>query len=53
MKKHPKMVGHKVSNENTRTFVKYVHWRRSGAFIVNFEHASRFGLVFLLLTLNM
>ena len=38
MKKHPKMDGHKVSNEHTRTFVKYVHWRRSGAFIVNFEH---------------
>ena len=28
-------------------------WRRSGAFIVNFEHISHFVIVFLLLTLNM
>ena len=28
------------------------HWRRSGNFIVNFEHASHFFLVVLLLTLN-
>ena len=28
-------------------------WRRSGAFIVNFEHISHFAIVFLLLTLNM
>ena len=28
------------------------HWRRSGFFIVNFEHISHL-LVFLLLTLNM
>ena len=29
------------------------HWRRSGFFIVNFEHISQLFLVFLLLTLNM
>ena len=29
------------------------HWRRSGVFIVNFEHISHLFLVFLLLTLNM
>ena len=28
------------------------HWRRSGVFIVNFEHISHLVLVFLLLTLN-
>ena len=28
------------------------HWRRSGVFIVNFEHISDLFLVFLLLTLN-
>ena len=28
-------------------------WRRSGVFIVNFEHISHLALVFLLLTLNM
>ena len=33
--------------------VKYVQWRRSDVFIVNFEHISRLVLVFLLLTLNM
>ena len=27
-------------------------WRRSGIFIVNFEHISHLALVFLLLTLN-
>ena len=29
------------------------HWRRSGVFIVNFEHISHLDLVFLVLTLNM
>ena len=29
------------------------HWRRSGIFIVNFEHISHLALVFLLLTLSM
>ena len=29
------------------------HWRRSGVFIVNFEHISHLVLVFLLLTLSM
>ena len=28
------------------------HWRRSGVFVVNFEHSSRLFLVFLLLTLK-
>ena len=28
-------------------------WRRSGAFIANFEHISHLSLVFLLLILNM
>ena len=35
----------KVNNKDTR--------RRSGVFIVNFEHILHFALVFLLLTLNM
>ena len=29
------------------------HWRRSGVFIVTFEHISHLNLVFLLLTLDM
>ena len=29
------------------------YWRRSGVFIVNFEHISDLALLFLLLTLNM
>ena len=32
---------------------RHWHWRRSGIFIVNFEHISQAVLVFLLLTLNM
>ena len=54
----------KVNNKNTRTrreifssltikTSKRCHWRRSGVFIVNFEHISHLVLVFLLLTLNM
>ena len=36
------------------TWVQNVcHWRRSGVFIVNFEHISHLVKVFLLLTLNM
>ena len=35
----------KVNNKNNR-------WRRSGVFIVNFEHISHLFLVFILLTLN-
>ena len=53
----------KVNNRNTRTRCEISseltkktperrHWRRSGAFIVNFEHISHLVLVFLLLTLN-
>ena len=54
----------KVNNRNTRTMREICskltikipercQWRRSGIFIVNFEHISRLVLVFLLLTLNM
>ena len=52
-----------VNNGNTRTRCEICsklrintperrHWRRSGVFIVNFEHISHLALVFLLLTLN-
>ena len=54
---------HKVNNRNTRTRCKECskltiktserrQWRRSGVFIVNFEHCSHLVLVFLLLTLS-
>ena len=54
----------KVNNRNTRTsceicskltikIPKRRQWRRSGIFILNFEHISHFVLVFLLLTLKM
>ena len=53
----------KVNNRNTRTRCEICskltintpesrHWRRSGVFIVNFEHISHLVLVFLLLTWN-
>ena len=53
----------KVNNKNTRTRCEICskltvktperrHCRRSGVFIVNFEHISHFVLVFLLLTLS-
>ena len=53
----------KVNNKNTRTRYEICskltikiperrHWRRSGIFIVNFEHISHLVLMFLLLTLN-
>ena len=53
----------KVNNRNTRTKCEICskltiktperrHLRRSGVFIVNFEHISHLVLVFLLLTLN-
>ena len=38
----------KVSNKNTRRR----QWRRSGVFIVKFDHISRPFLIFLLLTLS-
>ena len=52
------------NNRNTRTRCEICskqtiktperrHWRRSGVFIVKFEHISHLFLVFLLLTLNM
>ena len=37
----------KVNNKHWR------YWRRSGVFIVNFEHISHLVLVFLLLIFNM
>ena len=54
----------KVNNRNTKTRSEICskltikiperrHWRRSGIFIVNFEHISHLVLEFLLLTLNM
>ena len=54
----------KFNNRNTRTRCEICskltiktperrHWRRSGVFIVNFEHILHLVLVFLLLTLNM
>ena len=53
----------KVNNRNTRTRCEICskltintperrQWRRSGVFIVNFEHISHLALVFLLLILN-
>ena len=53
----------KVNNRNTRTRSEVCskltikiperrQWRRSGIFIVNFEHISNLVLVFLLLTLS-
>ena len=53
----------KVNNRNTRARCEIYskltiktperrHWRRSGVFIVNFEHISELVLVFLLLTLS-
>ena len=53
----------KVNNRNTRARCEICskltikiperrHWRRSGIFIVNFEHISHLALVVLLLTLN-
>ena len=54
----------KVNTRNTRTRCEICskltikvperrHWRRSGTFIVNFEHISDLVLVFLVLNLNM
>ena len=37
----------------TRKTLERRQWRRSGVFLVNFEHISHLALVFLLLTLNM
>ena len=42
----------KVNNRNTRKRCGICQWRRSGAFIVNFEHIFHLFLVFLLLNLN-
>ena len=52
----------KVNNRDTRRFeiclkltitaLEQRQWRRSGVFIVNFEHISHIFLVFLLLALN-
>ena len=42
----------KVNNKDTRTMPFGAIWRRSGVFIVNFEHILRLALMFLLLTLR-
>ena len=34
----PAMACSKLTIETLEQGVKYVHWRRSGVFIVNFEH---------------
>ena len=60
---HLKQILFKVSNTYTRTRCEICskltmkiperrHWRRSGIFIVNFEHISHLALMFLLLTLS-
>ena len=36
-----------INNRNTRTRFERRHWRRSGVFIVNFEHMSHLVLEFL------
>ena len=41
----------KVNNKNIRTRCNS-HWRRSGDFIVNFQHISHLAQMFLLLTLS-
>ena len=41
-----------ICSELTINIPERRHWRRSGVFIVNFEHISHPSLVFLLLTLN-
>ena len=41
-----------VNSKLTLKTPKQHHWRRSGFFIVNFEHNSHLVLVFLLLTLS-
>ena len=45
----------KLTKETLEQSVKYVRtqqWRRSGIFIVNFEHISHLVVVFILLTLS-
>ena len=60
---HLKQILFKVSNTYTRTRCEICskltrkiperrYWRRSGIFIVNFEHISHLALMFLLLTLS-
>ena len=41
-----------ICSELTIKTPELIHWRRSGVFIVNFEHISHIVLVLLLLTLN-
>ena len=41
-----------ICSKLTVKTTKQRHWRRSGVFIVNFEHISHLVLVFLLLTFN-
>ena len=42
----------KIKNKDTKTTSLTSFWRRSGAFIVGFEHISSIVLVFPLLSLN-
>ena len=42
----------KICSKLTIKTPERLHWRRSGVFIVNFEHISHLILVFLLLNLN-
>ena len=42
----------KICSKLTIKIPEQPQWRRSGIFIVNFEHVSHLVLVFLLLTLN-
>ena len=48
----PAITCSKLTIETLEQDVKYVHWRRSGVFIVNSEHISHLVQVFLLLTLS-
>ena len=50
----PAITCSKLTIETLEQGVKYEqpHWRRSGVFIVTFEHISHLSLVFLLLTLT-
>ena len=41
-----------ICSKSTIKTPERCHWRRAGAFIVNFEHISHFVLMSLLLTLS-
>ena len=52
VKSQPTITCSKLTTETLNQGVKICHWRRSGIFIVNFEHISHLVLVLLLLTLS-